>query len=258
MLKINSLTFTQLKNAEHVSFHNNVKVAVEKIGITTLGLTEAQYGAYTAKVDEEQDIVNRAQSSIYTPEMKAMDEERDRLFRLIHLKLQACLLASPGSAAAKLASTVDRYLLAKYSNEVCTLPYQEESAVIAGFILDVNTFLGEEGIETLEIEREMASLETANRKFADQYNERVTEKSGTSAEITKTLRSETEEQYRLLCLHIEYKANNDTASEGQACASLIGIINQLVADARFRLNVRLGKAEDTAYNPDGDVVSPVK
>ena len=258
MLKISTLSFAQLKNAEHVSFFNNVKVAIDKIGTTTLGITEAQMAPFCLALDTEQDIVNRAQSSIYTPEMKAMDEERDRLFRLIRLKLQACTLASPGSAAAKLASTVDRYLLAKYNNEVCTLPYQEESAVIAGFILDVNNFLGEEGIETLDIVRELASLESANRKFSDQYNERVTEKSGSSAELTKTLRGETEEQYHLLCAHLEYKANLDTTAVGLSCGSLLGIINQLIADARYRLNVRLGKADDTAYNPDGDVVSPVK
>lgn len=255
MIKINILSFGQLKNAEHVSFFTNVKVAVEKIGISSLGIAEAQIASYKSACDEEQDIVNRSMASVYTPEMEAMDKERDRLFRLIRLKMQECGLATAGTESAKIANTVQRYLLDRYGNDVCTLPYQEESAVISGFILDINTFLGDEGIETLGIEREVASLESANTKFADQYNERVTEKSGTSSELTDRLRKATEEQYNLLCAHLEYKCNLDASEVGEACASLVAIINQLIADARLRLNVRLGKTDE---NTDGDVVSPVK
>lgn len=255
MKEISNLTFPQLKNAEHVSFHSNVRIAIDKIGVSSLRIPEPLFATYGTCIDTEQDIVNRAQSSIYTQEMKDMDDERDRLFRLIHLKMEECSFATPGSDTAKLASTIERYFLAKYGKDVCTLPYQEETAVISGFILDVNNFLGEEGIETLGIERVLASLEAANHKFADMYNERVTEKSGTDAELTKKLRGETEEQYHLLCSHIVCMANIDSTAVGQSCASLLAIINQIIADARFRLNVRLGKSDD---NTDGDIISPVK
>ena len=239
--KINSLSFQQLKNAEHVSFFTNVGVAINKLTATAVGLTEAQIKQYNDAVALEQDIVNHSTGSIYTPEMQALDAERDRLFRLIRLKLQAVTLASEGSEVAQYATTIDKYLLTKYGLDVATAPYQEESALISGFILDVKNMLPEDALTSIGIASELAALEAANTGFADQYNERVTEKSASTTEYTKKLRAETEELYNLIALHVEYKANSDTTSVGEACTSLLGVFNELIKDAHMRLNMRLGR-----------------
>ncbi len=258
MQKINSLSFQQLKNAEHVSFFTNVGVAINKLTATAVGLTEAQMKQYTDAVNLEQDIVNHSTGSIYTPEMKALDDERDRLYRLIRLKLQAVTLASPSDDVAQYATTVDKYILTKYGLDVCGAPYQEESALIRGFILDIQNMIPEEGIAAMGIASELAALTTANEGFADQYNERVTEKSGSTTEYTKKLRGETEELYNLIALHVEFKANTDTTSEGESCVTLLAVINELIKDAHYRLNQRLGKV---SYEEEGDddnpVISPV-
>ena len=257
--KINSLSFQQLKNAEHVSFFTNVGVAISKLTATAVGLTEAQMKQYNDAVALEQDIVNHSTGSIYTPEMKALDDERDRLYRLIRLKLQAVTLASPTEDVAQYATTVDKYILTKYGLEVCGAPYQEESALIGGFILDINNMIPEEGIEAMGITSDLAALTTANQGFADQYNERVTEKSGSTTEYTKKLRGETEALYNLIALHVEYKANMDTTEVGTACGSLLAVINELVKDAHYRLNQRLGKVtiEDDEEDDDNPSISPV-
>ena len=242
MQKINSFSFAQLKNAEHVSFFTNVQVAIEKVGAEVAGIAKAQMDAYKAAVLVEQDIVNHSTGSVYTPEMKALDEERDRLFRLIRLKLQAVTLASAGSEIAQYATTVDKYILTKYGLEVATAPYQEESALIRGFILDVKNMFPEDALTTMGIASDLAALESANDSFADQYNERVTEKSGSTTEATRKARSETEELFHLIGLTLEYKANTDPASDmGVACDGLVAVINELIKDARLRLNMRLGK-----------------
>ncbi len=253
MQKINSLSFQQLKNAEHVSFFTNVGVAISKLTAEAVGLTEAQVKQYNDAVALEQDIVNHSTGSIYTPEMKALDDERDRLYRLIRLKLQAVTLASSSSPVAQFATTVDKYILTKYGLDVATSPYQEESALIAGFILDLKNMIPENGIEAMGITEELAALEEANTGFADQYNERVTEKSGSTTEYTKKLRAETEALYGLIALHVEYKANTDTTSVGSSCQSLLAVINELIKDAHYRLNMRLGRV----VNEDLPVASPV-
>ena len=259
MQKINSLPFAQLKNAEHVSFFTNVQVAIEKVGATKAGLTEAQMKTYKDAVLVEQDIVNHSTGSIYTPEMKALDEERDRLYRLIRLKLQAVTLASPDDEVAQYATTVDKYLLTKYGLEVCGAPYQEESALIRGFLLDVKNMIPEEGIEAMGISAELAALTTANDSFADQYNERVTEKSGSTTEATRKARAATEELYHIIGLSLEYKANTDPGSEaGAACDGLVAVVNELIKDARLRLNMRLGKVtEEEDEEDDNPSISPV-
>ena len=255
MLKVNTLPFTQLRNAEHVSFLTNVKVAIERSSAIGDGLTPEQFNSFKTAVDLEQDIVNRSLASIYTPEMKATDVERDRLYRLIRLKLQACLYASPGSLQAELASRIERDLLSKYGADVCSMAYQEESAVIAGFILDVKNYLDPEATEAIGIDAALLELETANTCFVNQYNERVVDKTFTESEVTKKLRGDSEEQYRLLVLALEYKANGDTSKLAtMTCGRLVSTINGIIKDARHRLNVRLGKVADDGSH---DIVSPV-
>lgn len=257
MLKVNTLSFGQLKNAEHVSLFTNVKVAIDKVTLTAIGLPEALYKSYKQALDLEQDIVNRSMASIYTPEMKAADEERDRLFHLIRLKLQAVTYASPGTELASYATVAKRDFLNKYGTDLCQLPYQEESAVLNGFILDAYNFLGEEAIEAIGITSELEALEAANNSFADMYHERVTEKAGTGTEKTIELRKATEEQFHLVACHIEYKVNSlTTSAETLMCKELLGIINQIITDAQNRLNVRLGKAQDDDQE-HVDVVPPV-
>ena len=241
MLKVNTLPFTQLRNAEHVSFLTNVKYAIERLSPTALGLTADQFKPFQTAVALEQDIVNRYLGSIYTPEMKAYDEERDRLYRLIRLKMQSCLYATPGSELASVAPQLERYVLSKYGAEVTSAAYQEESALIAGFILDVKEYIGDESIEAIGITDALDELESANKGFITLYNDRVTEKSYTDTEATRKLRSDAEEQYHLLMLSIEYRANGDDTIERRYNVEIIGVINGFIKDVRHRLNVRLGK-----------------
>ena len=253
MLKINTLTFAQLKNTEHVSLFQNVKVAIDKYTTTAIGLSADQYDAYKAAVDQEQDIVNRSMGSIYTPEMKAMDEERDRLFRRIHFQLQTVIHAASSADVAAYINTVKRHLLDKYGNDVTQAAYQEESALIGGFILDANNFLGEEGIEACGIAEDLAALEAANKAFSDMYHERVAERAGTDIGYAKNLREKTEEEFLHLACHIEFKVNNDASSiEGKYCTSLLAVINQLFAEARQHLNLRLGKTQGVTNENEGE------
>jgi len=253
MEKISSLSFSQLKNAEHVSFFSNVAVAIEKVGVAAVGLTTDKMQAYKALVDNEQDIVNHSTASIYTPEMKAADEERDRLFRLIRLKLQAVTLADKDSDVVQYATVVDKYLLAKYGIDIVNMPYQEESALIAGFIMDVKARFNEDEMDAMGITSTLENLEAANNSFASQYNQRITEKSGSTTEATKRIRKETEEAFNIIGLHLEFKANTESATEiGKACTSLIAVVNEIIKDVKRVISVRKGNAE----NEEGGSVTP--
>lgn len=244
MQRINTMTFGSLKNAEHVSLFSNIQNAIEKATPTKLGLTDDQYNAYVGAVAAEQDIVNRSLASVYTPEMKALDVDRDRLFKRIRHKLLDVTLASATDPEKAYESTIVNNLLNKYPNEITQYAYQEESSVLTGFILDVHTFLDEAAIAVLGIGQCLTELETANKGFADQYHERVVEKAGTDPEVAKQLRRATEDQFELLSCHVVFKANHDTTLVGAANASLLKIINQLIYDAQQRLDTRLGRKSE--------------
>ena len=260
MHKISAFGFYQLKNAEHVSFFSNVQLAIDKAGVATLGIESELYANYVKAVAVEQDIVNRSQASVYTPEMEALDKERDRIFRLVRGKLQTTQYVSDNSPVKPFVTIIDKNLLTKYAADVTQAAYQEESALIAGFILDVNNFIGEDGIEACGIAEDLFELEEANKKFAEQYHDRVGEKAGTEDELTKNLRKATEELYNHLVLYVEYKANSDASTEvGKANITLIAHIDQLIADVRSRYNARTGRGGATSGSgsSEGGNVSPI-
>lgn len=258
MQVISSVPFSHLKNAEHVSFLTNVGIAIAKITPEAVGLTSALVKQYNDAVALEQDIVNHSNGSVYTPEMRALDDERDRLFKLIRLKLQTILLESADSELAQYSNTVEMLILKKYGLEVAAAPYQEESSLIRGFLLDVRNFLAEETIEALGITADLTALETANNNFADQYNERVTEKSTSISAYGKKVRADAEALYNLVGLHVEYMSNSDKTEVGTACSQLLAVINQLIKDVQQRLNSRAGKVSDTEEEEeDTPNISPV-
>ena len=242
MQTITTLSFAQLRNAEHVSFLTNVKVAIEKVGAESLGFNQAQVKAFADAIALEQDIVNRSLASIYTPEMKALDEERDRLFEAIRFKLQAAALAGSDSELAEHRGTIESAILATYGLDLATKAYQEESAYLRGFVLDLNNRFSASVLKKMYIDEDLASLDSTNEQFTSQYNERVTEKSGTENEYSQKLRAASEEQYGHVKLHLEFKANSEPESdEGVACTSMVGVVNQLIKDVKHNLALRLGK-----------------
>ena len=252
MQTINTLPFGQLKNAEHVAFFNNIVIAIDKTGGEKIGLTAEQLTQFKGAVLNEQDIVLKAQGSMYTADMEAYDAERDRIYRMIRFKLQAVCLSGEGTALHALKAPIEKYILGKYSTDIVSMPYQEESAHLAGFDLDMHAHFTTEDLEDMGIDRDLKSLKVANDRFSDMYNDRAVERSGSTAELTKKLRAESENLYGLIKLHIEYMANTSPESEtGTACSGILGVINEIVRDARQRLNQRMGKVDSATESGSG-------
>lgn len=242
MLKVSTLSFGHLRNAEHVSFMTNVLVTIEKVGAESLGLTAQQVSTFSDAINQEQDIVNRSQASVYTKEMQAIDLERDRVFRLIRYRLESCVLVGDDHELAEHRSSILTNILAKYGIDVSSKPYQDETALLRGFILDLKTLFQPAVLTKMNISAEIEELEMYNEQFTRQYNERATERSGTETAFSLKLRGETEELYRHLILHFEFKANNEPDSDmGRACAATAAIVEEIIKDARRALNIRLGK-----------------
>ena len=258
MLCINSLPFLSLRNAEHVSFFNNTVVAITTLGAEDLGLSAAQFTEFKNAVNQEQDIVLKAQGSMYTADMEAADKERDALYGLIHHKLMAVAMYPENSAMATYKTALQKYILNKYNTDITSLAYQEESAHISGFDMDMHAQFSDDDLEAMGVSTDLLLLKSANERFAEMYNQRAVERSGSNAEETKRLREQSEALYARIKLYLEYTADSAPESDkGILCAKLIGVINEIVRDARKHLNMRLGKSpvdeeESTDSTPSTD------
>jgi hypothetical protein len=142
---------------------------------------------------------------------------------------------------------VKTHLLAKYTSKVPQLPYQEESAILQGFIFDLNDKLGDDGIAALGITEDLQALEDANNEFIAAYNSRATERAEGDTGLTLKLRQEMYALYQQVCFITQYLANSTetaNAEKATACQTFIGVLNVLLADAKKRYNQRINNGSD--------------
>ena len=141
------------------------------------------------------------------------------------------------------------------------LPYQEESAILQGFIFDLNDKLGDDGIAALGITEDLQALEDANNEFIAAYNSRATERAEGDTGLTLKLRQEMYALYQQVCFITQYLANSTetaNAEKAAACQTFIGVLNVLLADAKKRYNQRIsnGSTDEEGEGGEGGSTNP--
>ena len=241
MFTINSFSISKLNNAEITGFYINLQKAITTNDPTKLGLIEVlpSFGTTLQKLIDQ---VYTTTGSEYTAAMLETDLKRDQTYKRIRLRLQMVEVAEDSAAIKAVKDVVKTHLLAKYTSKVPQLPYQEESAILQGFIFDLNDKLGDDGIAALGITEDLQALEDANNEFIAAYNSRATERAAGDTGLTLKLRQEMYALYQQVCFIVQYLANSTetaNAEKATACQTFIGVLNVLLADAKRRYNQRI-------------------
>ena len=254
MFTINSFSISKLNNAEVTGFYINVQKAITTGDPTKLGLAEVlpNFGSTLQKLIDQ---VYTTTGSEFTAAMLEADVKRDQTFKRIRLRLQMVDVAEDNPAIKAVKDVVKTHLLAKYTSKVPQLPYQEESAILRGFIFDLNDKLGDDGIAALGIGDDLSSLEDANNSFIAAYNQRATERAEGDTGLTLKLRQEMYALYQQICFITQYLANTtDTANaeKATACQAFIAVLNVLLADAKKRYNQRINNGAGDEEGEGGE------
>ena len=259
MFTINTFSISKLNNAEFTGFMINLQKAITTNDPTKLGLIEVlpNFGTTLQKLIDQ---VYTTTGSEYTAAMLETDLKRDQTYKRIRLRLQMVEVAEDSAAIKAVKDVVKTHLLSKYTSKVPQLPYQEESAILQGFIFDLNDKLGDDGIAALGITEDLQALEDANNEFIAAYNSRATERAEGDTGLTLKLRQEMYALYQQICFITQYLANSTetaNAEKATACQAFIGVLNVLLADAKKRYNQRIsngsgdeGEGEGGNTNPD--------
>ena len=253
MFTINTFSISKLNNAEVTGFYINVQKAITTGDPTKLGLTEVlpNFGSTLQKLIDQ---VYTTTGSEFTAAMLNADEKRDQTYKRIRLRLQMVEVAEDNPAIKAVKDVVKAHLLSKYTSKVPQLPYQEESAILRGFIFDLNDKLGEDGIAALGIADDMTALEDANNAFIAAYNSRATERAEGDTGLTVKLRQEMYALYQQVCFITQYLANSTetaNAEKATACQAFIAVLNVLLADAKKRYNQRTNNGTDEEGEGEG-------
>ena len=258
MFTINTFSISKLNNAEYTGLMINVQKAITTNDPTKLGLTEVlpNFGTTLQKLIDQ---VYTTTGSEFTAAMLEADVKRDQTYKRIRLRLQMVEVAEDNPAIKAVKDVVKTHLLAKYTSKVPQLPYQEESAILQGFIFDLNDKLGDEGIAALGIGEDMSALEDANNAFIAAYNSRATERAEGDTGLTFKLRQEMYALYQQICFITQYLANSTevaNAEKATACQAFIAVLNVLLADAKKRYNQRTNNGTDAEGEGEGGDTNP--
>ena len=254
MFTINSFSISKLNNAEVTGFYINLQKAITTNDPTKLGLVEVlpNFGTTLQKLIDQ---VYTTTGSEYTAAMLETDLKRDQTYKRIRLRLQMVEVAEDSAAIKAVKDVVKTHLLAKYTSKVPQLPYQEESAILQGFIFDLNDKLGDDGIAALGITEDLQALEDANNEFIAAYNSRATERAEGDTGLTLKLRQEMYALYQQVCFITQYLANSTetaNAEKATACQTFIGVLNVLLADAKKRYNQRISNGSTDEEGEGGE------
>ena len=254
MFTINSFSISKLNNAEVTGFYINLQKAITTNDPTKLGLVEVlpNFGTTLQKLIDQ---VYTTTGSEYTAAMLETDLKRDQTYKRIRLRLQMVEVAEDSAAIKAVKDVVKTHLLAKYTSKVPQLPYQEESAILQGFIFDLNDKLGDDGIAALGITEDLQALEDANNEFIAAYNSRATERAEGDTGLTLKLRQDMYALYQQICFITQYLANSTetaNAEKATACQTFIGVLNVLLADAKKRYNQRINNGSGDEEGEGGE------
>lgn len=253
MILINSFSISRLNNAEITGFFINVEKLINDADTEKLGVAESTITAYSQTLLKLIDQVYTTTGSAYTAEMKAADEKRDLIFKRIRLKLQAVDVAEEGSPLLDVADVVRVELLAKYNGRVPQMPYQEETAIIKGFLHDLRTKLDSDAQEMLSIDGDMFALEEANNAFVTAYTSRSGERAEGDTGLTIRLRNEMTDLFTSICLATQFFANStDPAHSAKLaeCEAFIKKVNVELIDSKRRFDARTKKSDDSTPEDD--------
>ena len=246
MFTINTFSIPRLNNAEFTGFMINLQKAITTSDSTKLGLSTVlpSFGSTLQKLIDQ---VYNSNGSEFTAIMQEQDDRRIQIFRRIRLRLQVVLYAETNPQLIALQTTVQTHLLNKYATKISQMAYHAKTAVIQGFLYDINDKLGDDGISALGISDDVMALEEANNAFITAYNSRSAERASGDTGVTVKLRQEMFALYQQICFTTQYLANTideTLADKAKACQDFIAVLNVILVDAKKRYLQRLANGTD--------------
>ena len=244
MYTINSFSISKLNNAEITAFFINLQRTMsspENLGVAAIT------GPFDTTLQKLIDQVYITAGSEHTASMQAADKKRDLIYKRIRLRLQLVDLSDDNETLNAIRDTVKTHLLDKYGAGIPQLPYQEETAILKGFLYDIGQKLTEDEQEALGISADVAALEQANNAFITAYNARSVARAEGDKGVTVRLRGEMCALYQQICFTTQYLANSTeeaNATKATACQNFIGVLNVILEEAKRRYTQRLNGLGD--------------
>ncbi len=189
---IKEIGFTKLTNAEHLNFHTEVKMYVEKCGVGNISCTK-ELPLYIEELEKEASIINRQSASALTESLDAKDTERDEL--LSYLFISVSNAKNSPVPTHKDAHQHLSVVLAPFKG-IAQETHSRESAQIISLIKELNEKSLEQHIRNLALDNIIDLVEKANNEYIELDQQRTADVP--SKRETNELRSQIDDIYRTI------------------------------------------------------------
>jgi hypothetical protein len=193
------LHFEELRNKGHVELNRFFVALVEKFGASELGIL-ALFTPYKLLVVEEELVLESILKSKLTITIKALDKERDRLFRGFADAVKSALnhfVEAKRAAARELDSILKHY------GHVTREHLNEETAAIYDILRELNTPENLALVTLLDLAAWLVELEKVNRELEELMSDRFEEVSKRPEQRVRDLRVEVDAQLRVIIEKVE-------------------------------------------------------
>lgn len=249
ILKIKTLSFTKLKNAEHLDFMLRVKDQAVLTGIEKIGVSEALLQEFQNALAIMNDVLLQNRASAETLTLSELDKKRDQQVSYILEKIRTStksINTTERTAGEALAPEIKPY------SNIQNSPNQQESRQIQSLLFDLNKDKNKPYLSTLGLLPAMQALNDYNEQYIALTDQRTDTKQSEKLPDCATLRPQIEKIYD----EIGSKAFAiNTINPTPESTSFINNINALVDDANANYNRRMaqaGKKEEEKPKDEGE------
>jgi len=198
VLKVEGSNCSNYINSHHLQFQFNMYELVKAVDKLKLHLTDELLKTWADCLELETELNKQATATVYTEQMKALDQQRDdlltNLFGIVRVQLK-----SPVQAVKEAAQKLDK-ALGVYAG-IQSKAADAETAEVRGLLKDLERFSAE--MTALGLAPVTAELKAVNEKFQTVYNERQVKVVDAKLPPLVEVRTQTDAVFNAVCHYIE-------------------------------------------------------
>lgn len=227
--KVKKTGLTKLTNDEHLNFHIEVKLYIEKCDAENISAAN-ELTLYQAIIEKEKDIINRQAASVLTEKIEAKDAARDGY-------LSYFITGVNNAKNSPVQAHKDAYqhlslVLAPYQG-IANDTYSRESAQIVTLVKELKNESLAAMVATLGLTEALGLIETINDEFMVLDLERTSEVP--SKRETRELRGQVDEIYNTL---IDKTNGTMLLMPNESASVLVVDLNNLIDKTETTYNQR--------------------
>ena len=231
------IALSRLNAKEYLNLMTRLKSLIEEATPTVLGITDEEFGEFTAKVDEFYKRIYFPAGNDLTEVLNELEQQRDALVTFLFQSVRsgASLPIEEQAAAAKALMTI----ISAYTG-LQGMPAQQETVAINGLLMNLDTEEAKAHLATMNLTAIVAKLKSLNDEYAAQTKARTRARGLSIPETTTEMRAALDPMYQTLTIIAQSK---NVLEPTETTAEFMAVLNETIKEVNQLYNKRMGKED---------------